>query len=122
MRAIVGSVLSSRFINLDHRHYIHVSPLVTIEVKIDYLWFFETLDPRVSRLVNTTMTIRGYNMARVKSCAVADWHGCPVQLSRSKRAALMRVCRRRATSFESGMIYRYGFLWLAAIRGAPTGK
>ena len=54
--------------------------------------------------------------ARVKSYTDADWHGFPVQLSRSKRVTLMRVCRRRATSFESDMIYRYSFLWLAAIR------
>jgi len=32
------------------------------------------------------------------------------------RVALMRACPRRATSFESGMIYEYGFLRFPTIR------
>lgn len=39
-----------------------------------------------------------------------------LQLPWLKRAALMRACPRRATSFESGMIYGHGFLRRSAIR------
>lgn len=77
---------------------------------------------RISRRDRNDM--RGRNNTRLAQKATPMPARDPIQLPQPKRAALMRACPRRATSFESGMIYGYGFLRLTTIRrtdGEMTG-